>query len=384
MAKASTPKQAAPKRPSRKSAAKQRTAKRTGTGLAPRSPLLAPLLTQLTAIERSGRDGELRFPDGTRLHVSSLDKVYFPEAGVTKGDVMRYYVRVAPAMLPHLDGRPIALKRFPEGITGHSFYQQNVPEHAPDVVRTAAVQTEEEAAALRLVGGDLPTLLYGVQIGGFTPHMWLSRVGSLDHPDFSLIDLDPSDDAPFTRVVELALVIRDVLKDMQLAAAVKTSGSSGIHVCIPLPRTATYAQSAELAERVAERVVRARPDIATVERRIDKRPPGSVYVDVQQNAMGKSVVAPYAVRAKPRASVSCPLRWSEVRATLDLQAYTVRTVPRRLGRVGDLWGEALREGNAARIITAALRGPERDVTPTAASGARRSSIRSRRGRHGAR
>jgi len=283
-------------------------------------------------------------------------------------------------MLPHLEGRPLALKRFPEGITGHSFFQQNAPAHAPDVVRIAEVATEEEAAAPRIIGGDLPTLLYCVQLGAISLHAWMSRITRPTHPDFSLIDLDPGDDTPFTRVVQLANAIRDVLREMRLNAAVKTSGSSGLHIAIPLPRSVNFVTSAQLAERVAMRVLASHGDIATLERSIARRPAGTVYLDVQQNAMGKSVVAPYSVRSRTNASVSAPLRWREVGTTLDLQAHTVRTMPRRLGRTGDLWGEALEEGNGARTITAALK--EAGLGP--AQRERQSSARTTRSRNGAR
>jgi bifunctional non-homologous end joining protein LigD len=313
------------------------------------------VLDQLERIERERGDGEVVFESGARHRVSSLGKLYFPKDGITKGDVMRYYVRVAPALLPFLDGRPLALRRHPEGIEGPSFYQQRAPDSVPEGVRIDDVETVEEGLAPRFIGGNLETLIHTVQMGAIAVHAWLSRLPAIAHPDFSLIDLDPGDDVPFTTVVELARSCGSVLSDIGLNAAVKTSGSRGIHIGIPLPARTTYEQSVQLSERVATQLIERHPKTATLERRIKSRPRGSVYVDIQQNARGKSVVSPYAVRTKSLAPVSAPLRWSELKAALHLQAFTVRSEPRRLQRLGDLWGDAMKTGNDARSIRAALR-----------------------------
>lgn len=311
----------------------------------PRSELGArSVLDQLTHIERSTGDGDVRFDDGRTLRVTSLDKLYFPRDGITKGALMRYYVGVSPLLLPIVADRPLGLKRYPEGITGHSFFQQNATKYPP-VVRVERIKTETGVVAPRFVGGDLPTLLYLVQIGAIALHAWQSRVGSLDDADFSTIDLDPGEGVRFARVVELARVIGDVLRDRELNAAVKTSGSQGIHITIPLPPRTSYGESTALAHEIAEQVVAERPELATLERRIEDRPRGTIYVDVQQNARGKSVVSPYSVRARHGAPVSAPLRWPELTERLRLGRYTVRTMPRRLARVGDLWGDVLRIGN---------------------------------------
>ena len=302
------------------------------------------VISQLSQIERASGDGNVEFDDGRTLHVSSLDEVYFPRDGITKGALMRYYVQLSPVLLPILADRPLGLKRYPEGITGHSFFQQNATK-VPPAVRVEQIKTESGVVAPRFVGGDLPTLLYLVQIGAIALHAWQSRVGSLDHADYSTIDLDPGKGVKFARVVELARVIGATVRELELNAALKTSGSQGIHITIPLPPGTSYTESTALAEEIAERVVRERPTLATVERRIEDRPKGTIYVDVQQNARGKSVVSPYSARARHGATVSAPLRWPELTGTLRLDRFTVRTMPRRLARVGDLWGDVLRTGN---------------------------------------
>lgn len=314
------------------------------------------VIAQLKRIERDGGDGEIDFGRGRTLHVSSLGKPYFPAEGITKGDVMRYYAAAAPVMLPHLADRPLALTRFPEGIEGHSFYQQNAPKGAPETVRVERVAIEHgKDEGDRIIGCDLPTLLYLVQMGTIVVHTWFSRIDSLDEPDLSLIDLDPGPGVTFADVVRLARVVRSVTDEMGLRTASKTSGSRGIHIGIPLPRGADFATSAALAQRVADAVVRIVPEVATLERRIAKRPEGTILVDVNQNARGKHMVAPYSVRAKPGATVSAPVRWTEVGSRLKMERFTVRSVPHRIVRHGDLWGEALRRRNTARAIERALR-----------------------------
>ena len=314
--------------------------------LGPRTSDLGPqaVIQQLTHIERTTGDGELELDDGRTLRVSSLDKVYFPRAEISKGALMRYYAQVAPVLLPILADRPLGLKRYPEGIAGHSFFQQNATTY-PRGVRVERIRTESGEIAPRFVGGDLPTLLYMVQIGAIALHAWQSRVGSLDDADFSTIDLDPGKGVKFARVVELARVIGSTVRKLGLEAALKTSGSEGIHITIPLPPRTSYANSTAVAQHVAERVVAERPELATIQRRIADRPRGTIYVDVQQNARGKSVVSPYSARARHGAPVSAPLRWPELTGTLRLDRFTVRTMPRRLARVGDLWGNVLRIGN---------------------------------------
>jgi len=314
--------------------------------------------SQLRAIERDGGDGEVMFSRGRRLRVSSLGKPFFGLSGATKGDLMRYYARVAPFVLPAIRGRPLVLKRYPDGVDGPSFYQQNASASTPDAVRVAEVEVEKGGRAQRIVGGDLLTLLYTVQIGTIAVHSWLSRLPSIDVPDYSVIDLDPGDDVPFAKVVECA---RHVLAEMDgagLHGAVKTSGSSGIHIAIPLPPRITFERSAALATRLAERVVRKHPALATLERSVRKRPRGTIYVDAQQNAEGKSVVAAYSVRERPAATVSAPLRWTELRRTLRLESFTIKTMPTRLRKVGDLWGDAMKRRNSKRAIDRLLGGKE--------------------------
>jgi bifunctional non-homologous end joining protein LigD len=309
---------------------------------------------QLRALERGDDEGELMFADGATLKVSSLSKPFFPQAGITKGALMRYYTRVAPHLLPEIEGRALVLKRYPDGVAGSMFFQQNAGEHVPDAVRVATLDTVELGAKPRIVGGDLATLLYTVQLGAIEVHPWLSRIEDVDAPDRCLIDLDPGDDVAFGDVAALAREVVGIAGACGLTVAVKTSGASGIHIVLPLPPRTSYETSADLAQRLAEAVVAANPERATVERGVKARPKRSIYVDALQNARGKSMAAPYSVRARPAASVSAPLRERELTGRLRIDAFTIGTIPARLKRAGDLWGDAIATRPTARTLARAM------------------------------
>lgn len=311
--------------------------------------MATPIAKQLQRIEQDTGDGELDFGRDVRLKVSSLDKVFFPKTGFTKGDLMRYYATVASVLLPLIKDRPMVLKRYPDGIAGSSFFQQNAGARLPKGVRTARL-----GSAKRLVAGDLPTLLYTVQIGTIAVHTWQSRTQTRQFADTTTIDLDPGDDVSFAEVVALAKIIKAELDNAGLKGGIKTSGSSGLHIALPLPPRTGHDVAARVAQTIAERVVEAHPDRATVERSLKARPKGTIYVDAQQNAEGKSVVAAYSVRERPLATVSAPLDWGELRRTLRLETFTIETMPRRLQRVGDLWGNAMKRRNTQRAIDGVL------------------------------
>ena len=313
----------------------------------------ADVESQLERIERAGGTGDLDFGRAGTLHVSSLGKPYF-ENGTTKGALMRYYAKVWPALVPHVRDRPLVLKRYPDGASGPMFFQQNAGEHVPDGVRVEDVETRDEGAKPRIIGGDLPTLLYTVQIGSIEVHPWLSRVGHIDTPDRCLIDLDPGDDVSFTEVVMLTRSLLAIIRESGLTAAVKTSGASGIHLVVPLPAGISYDTSAELALLIARVCVARNPGRATVERSLSRRPAGTIYVDPMQNARGKSMACAYSVRAKEGAPVSAPLGEREITARLKLSTFTVRTVPRRVARLGDLWGAALKPVPTKRSLAKAV------------------------------
>jgi bifunctional non-homologous end joining protein LigD len=313
---------------------------------------------QLRAIEASDGDGELELGHDQRLHVSSLGKVYFPETGATKGAVMRYYARMSRFILPDIDGRPLILQRYPEGVGGEMFFQQDAGPHVPDVVRVESVNTADKGEQDRIVGGDLATLLYTVQLGAIEVHPWFSQVGDIDAADRCLIDLDPGEGVPFAWVVELAQEIVRIARECELPVAVKTSGSRGIHLVFPLPAHTTFESSLALAQLVARAAAIARPDLATVERSIRSRPERSIYVDALQNARGKSMAGAYSLRATATATASAPLRPRELTPRLKLTGFTIGTMPQRTERIGDIWRETLAGRPTARALARALQGLE--------------------------
>jgi bifunctional non-homologous end joining protein LigD len=312
------------------------------------------IIAQLETIEADSGEGTLELGRGKSLHVSSLGKVYFGESGITKGDLMRYYARVSPLLLPLLEDRPLILKRYPNGIDGPSFFQQNAGPNVPSGVRVEEVEADDGKKSQRIIGGDLLTLLYTVQLGTISVHPWQSRLRTIEFADYSTIDLDPGDNVPFARVVEVARHVSKELDRFGLIGAVKTSGSSGLHIAMPLPARTTYARSMALAQAISEHVAGEYPELATVERRLKARPPGTTYVDAQQNARGKSVASAYSARERSGAPVSAPLKWDDLTPKLRLEAFTIGTMPRRIARLGEIWGPVMEHRNSARTIARVL------------------------------
>jgi bifunctional non-homologous end joining protein LigD len=266
-----------------------------------------------------------------RPGLSNPDKVFWPREGYTKQDLFEYYRAVSPWLLPYLADRPLVLTRYPDGIDGKSFYQKNVPVSAPEWIRTERVESESSDKAIEyFVADDRASLLYMANLGSIPLHVWASRVGSLDRPDWCILDLDPKG-APFESVVRIARLLHDVCEDIGLPSYVKTSGSTGLHVMVPLGRACDYEQSRTLGELLARVVLREAGDVATIARSLEARE-GKVYIDFLQNRRGQLLVAPFSVRPVPGASVSTPIGWHEVNRGLDIHKFTIRSVPKRLAR----------------------------------------------------
>src|SRR5438270_496009 len=266
----------------------------------------ADVLRQLDDIQRQGGSGTLELDTGP-LQVTNLGKVFFPKSGHTKGDLMRYYVSVAQYILPAVKDRPLVLRRFPNGIHGMAFYQQKAPPEAPKSVRVEKVRDEGITTQDRLIGGDLATLLYIIQLGAVSIDPWHSRVPAVQHADYSIIDLDPGPKATFRRVIDVARWVKEVLDELGLHAVPKTSGASGIHIVLPLGPNVPNDAARMVAELVATTVVDRHEKEATVIRQVKNRPPASIYVDYLQNIRGKTVAGVYSARANDGAQVSTPL-----------------------------------------------------------------------------
>lgn len=285
---------------------------------------------QIPVVAQSVRSASAtRAKHSCELRITNRDKVWFPHDGITKGDVLDWYELVGPHLLPFLKGRPLHLQRFPDGIEAEGFYQKNLPAHAPQWLDTVSIESVGSGREIRyLVADSAAALKWCVQEGGFEFHPWLSRVGSLDEADFSLIDLDPKA-APFSDVVAIARFLGDLLHDIGLRPSLKTSGQSGLHILVPLATGYGYDLARGFAEGIAKIVVHRMPRIATIERD-PRRRAGKVYVDFLQNRRAQTVVPPFCVRPRAGAPVSTPLTWDELTAELDPRLFTIRTLPHEL------------------------------------------------------
>ena len=268
-------------------------------------------------------------PPERRVEVTNTSKVFWPVEGYTKGDLIDFYAAIADAMQPYLTDRPLVMTRYPDGIDGKSFFQKNAPDFAPDWlqrVKLTSPRTDKEVEYF--VCQDRESLIYVANLGAIVLHVWSSRLHQLGQPDWCILDLDPKD-APFEDVIEIALAIRRLCRQIKLPSFVKTSGSSGLHVLLPLGGACTFEQSRGLGQLIAQIICRQLPDIATVTRNPERRD-GKVYIDFVQNGRGRLLVAPFSVRPLPAAPVSTPLRWSEVKPGLDLRDHNIRSLPERL------------------------------------------------------
>jgi bifunctional non-homologous end joining protein LigD len=272
-------------------------------------------------------------PVDKAITFSNLKKTYWPEDRYTKGDLIDYYRAVSPWMLPYLRDRPLVMTRFPDGIDGKSFYQKDAPEFAPQWLQTVPIWSEDTQREIRyFVCNDVESVLYVANLGSIPLHIWASRVGSLELPDWCVIDLDPKD-APFSDVIRTALAMRALCESIGLPSYVKTTGKTGLHILLPLARQITYAQSRTLGELLARVVLRDLHEIATITRHVTKRG-AKVYIDYLQNRHGQTIVAPFSVRPLPGATVSMPLNWDEVNSSLDPKVFTIKTAMERLERLG--------------------------------------------------
>jgi bifunctional non-homologous end joining protein LigD len=272
--------------------------------------------------------------DGHTIALSNTDKILFPKAKVSKGDLIDYYRNIAPIMLPHIAGRPLSLQRYPDGIDAGGFMQKNASDYFPDWIRRARL-AKEDGEVDHVVAEDAATLVYLANQACVTLHAGLARVDRIDHPDMMVLDLDPSDD-DFAKVKRAARDARALLEEIGLTSFVQTTGSRGLHVWVPLDRSATFDEVREIASQLAEALAARRPNERTTEQRKAKRG-DRVFIDVARNAYGQTVVAPYSVRARPEASVATPLAWEELNSQPGPRRFTVRNLFRRLAQKPDSW-----------------------------------------------
>ena len=275
-----------------------------------------------------------------KIAFSNLEKVFWPTEGYTKGDLIEYHRAISPWLLPYLRNRPVVLTRYPDGIAGKSFFQKDAPGFTPDWLRTEQIWSEDTQREIAyFVADDVDSLLYLANSATIPLHIWLSSVGTLELPDWCVIDLDPKE-ASFSDVVKVALVLHELCEELGLPNFVKTSGSTGLHVLVPVNRRLTYEQSRSFGELLSQVVVSRARDIATIVRAIQRRE-GKVYLDYVQNGYGRLLVAPFSVRPLPGAPVSMPIRWDEVNQSLNPRGFNIKDAPKRMKRMGDPMAELI-------------------------------------------
>ena len=332
---------------------------------------------QLRDLETARRDGTIDLPDGDRLGVTHLHKIFWPKLKLTKGDLFRYYAQAAPFILPALQDRPLTMKRTPNGIEGPTFYQHRAPDRVPANVRVEHVPGETSVPE-RFIGGGLKTLLYMTQLASISQDPWFSRITSPGDADHVALDLDPPEGVPFARVIDVARWIHDELDHLGFVGFPKTSGADGLHIYVPLPPGTPYEAGLIFCQIVATVVSQKHPKVATVERSVKARG-ARVYVDYLQNISGKTLAAAYSARGSAYAGVSTPLTWKEVDEGVRREDFTILTAPDRFRSVGDLW-QKLRASpgvDLARVSQYADPGPRGAGPSNRPPGAGRSNRRAK-------
>ncbi|MDP4129810.1 MAG: non-homologous end-joining DNA ligase [Bacteroidota bacterium] len=279
------------------------------------------------------------------VELSHVDKVFWPEEHITKGDIIEYYDKIYPYIIPYLKDRPESLRRNPNGILDRGFFQKNVKEIVPDWAKTIVLYSESAAKDIEyFICNDKASLLYLVNLGCIELNPWNSRISTIDNPDYCILDLDPSEKNTFDDIVKVALAVRRIADVAGIPSFCKTSGATGIHIYIPLGAMYTYEECRAFALLLAKTVVKELPELTTIERSLKKRPPDKIYIDYLQNKKGQTLASAYSVRPRPHATVSTPLEWNEVKTGLRPEQFTIKNIFKRLDKNGDLFAGVLDKG----------------------------------------
>lgn len=273
--------------------------------------------------------------EGERISLTSLDRIYWPAEKLTKFELLCYYLKISPVIMPYLKDRPAILQRYPRGINAPMFFQQDL-ESAPAFIKTVRLTNQEGRELHYAIYTTVGSLLHFVNLGTIEQHPWHSTIKHLTKPDYFMLDLDPKQ-APWKNVLEVAMVCKAVFEEFGLPSFPKTSGSSGIHIYSPLKPKYEYGKIAAVAEAMAGEVAQRAPKIATTQRSLAKRQKQQVYVDAMQNARGKTIASPYSARAKPGATVSMPLTWKQIEKGVKISDFTIKNVPVLIEKNGDAW-----------------------------------------------
>src|SRR5258708_39826595 len=297
-----------------------------------------PLRPFVLPRDKTGLELEI---DSRLVKLTNLDKPFWPKLGITKRDLVQYYINIAPALLPHLTDRAMVMKRYPNGAAGEFFFMKRAPSPRPDWIEICSISHGSGNIIDFPIIQDLPALLWVINLGCIDLNQWYARCDDVDRPDYLHFDLDPVPGAKFQQVRESALVVRDALESLKMSCYAKTTGSKGIHVYVPIVRGPTQKQVWTIAKEIAQVLEAANPKLITAEYKIAKRPKGRVLVDYNQNAWGRTLASVYSIRPTPKAMVSTPVTWKEIERGIAIEDFRIDNVRQRIGKLGDLWAPLL-------------------------------------------
>jgi bifunctional non-homologous end joining protein LigD len=297
----------------------------------------------------SDRDNVEVVLDGKTVTLTNLRKVFWPDLGITKGDLLQFYADVAPVLLPHLVNRAMVMKRYPHGIAGEFFFMKRAPSPRPEWIETCAIEHRSGNVIDFPVIRDLASLLWVINLGCIDLNPWYARCDDVDRPDYLHFDLDPVKGANWEQLLETASVVHDALETLKLPSLIKTTGSRGFHIYVPIMRGPTQKQVWTVAKKFANTLAALRPELITAEYRIAKRPNKRVLVDYNQNAWGQTLSSIYSVRPQPKATVSTPITWNELKKGPRIEDFHIGNVRARVNKLGDLWAPLLKQTGRAKL-----------------------------------
>lgn len=293
-------------------------------------------MTASPQIPRDSSDVTVRIDD-REVRLTNLGKVFWRDLGITKGDLLQYYLDVSPVLLPHLRNRAMVMKRYPNGADGDFFFMKRAPSPRPDWIEICQIDHGPEKVIPFPMVQDRASLLWVINLGCIDLNQWFATCDDVDKPDYVHFDLDPGTGATFDNVREAGLVVKEALDALQMPSVVKTTGSKGLHVYVPIVRGPGQKDVWTFAKALAKELASRNPTLLTAEYRVAKRPHGRVLVDYNQNAWGQTLASIYSVRPRPEATVSTPVTWKEVEDGVRIEDFTLRNVPERVATIGDLW-----------------------------------------------
>jgi bifunctional non-homologous end joining protein LigD len=287
--------------------------------------------------------------DGKTVRLTNLRKLFWPDLGITKGDLLQFYTDVASVLLPHIKDRAMVMKRYPNGAAGEFFFMKRAPQKRPDWIETCAIEHASGNVIDFPVIRDLASLLWVINLGCIDLNQWYARCDNVDRPDYLHFDLDPVKGASWEQLIETAKIVHEALSTLKLPSFIKTTGSRGFHVYVPIVRGPAQKEVWTFAKKLANTLASLRPDLITAEYKVAKRPSRRVLVDYNQNAWGRTLASVYSVRPHPQATVSTPITWKELDQGVRIEDFRIDNVPARVRRLGDLWAPLLASHGRAKL-----------------------------------